>query len=159
MSARMSTRVAVERLLGGEVVGRAEDVLVVLLGQDVVVVVEEPGQAHVEDLHDAGAVDEDVARLDVAVDEADLVGVLQADRGAVDVVAGADRVERPGLLDEVLQVGAVHVLHDEEVQVVVLVDVVGADDVRVVEGGDGAGLAVEALEARRVLGLGGRAAP
>ena len=32
-------------------------------------------------------------------------------------------------------------------QVVVLVDVVGADDVRVVEGGDGAGLAVEAFEA------------
>ena len=45
------------------------------------VVVEEAGQAHVEDLHDAGAVEEDVARLDVAVDEADLVGVLQPDGG------------------------------------------------------------------------------
>ena len=87
MSARMSTRVAVEGLLGGQVVGRAEDVLVVLLGEDVVLVVEEAGQAHVEDLDDAVAVDEDVARLDVAVDQAGrLVGVLQAEGRLADVV-------------------------------------------------------------------------
>ena len=41
-------------------------------------------------------------------------------------------------------------------QLLVLVDVVGADDVGVVEGGDGAGLAVEALQGGRVVGLGGR---
>ena len=58
-------------------------------------------------------------------------------------------VHRPGLLDDLLQAGAVHVLHDEEVQLVVLVDVVGADDVGMVEGGDGAGLAVEAFQRRR----------
>ena len=92
MSARMSTRVAVERLLGGEVVGRAQDVLVVLLGEDVVLVVEEAGQAHVEDLDDAGAVDEDVARLDVAVDQARSRGRAASPRAACrDVVAGADR--------------------------------------------------------------------
>ena len=38
----------------------------------------------------------------------------------------------------------------------VLVDVVGADDVGMVEGGDGAGLAVEALQRGGILGLGGR---
>jgi hypothetical protein len=148
--------VAVEGLLGGEVVGGAEDVLVVLLGDVVLLVVEEPGQAHVEDLHDPGAVEEDVAGLDVAVDQAHLMGVLEADGRGVDVVARPEHVELAELLDEVLEVGAVHVLHDEEVEVLVLVDVVGADDVRVVHGGDGAGLAVEPLEAGRVVGLGGR---
>ena len=92
---------------------------------------EEPGQAHVEDLDHAGAVDEDVARLDVAVDQPGLVGVLEADGGAgrCSGTARSD-VERAGLFDDVLQAGAVHVLHDQEVQVVVLVDVVGADDVQ-----------------------------
>ena len=55
--------------------------LVVLQRQQVGVVVEEPGQAEVEDLHAAVAVEQDVARLDVAVDQPGLVGVLQA-RGA-----------------------------------------------------------------------------
>ena len=40
-----------------------------------------------------------------------------------------------------------------------MVDVVGADDVGMVEGGDGAGLAVEALQRGGVLGLVGAAAP
>ena len=87
------------------------------------------------------------------------MGVLQADGRLADVVAGAQQVHRPGLLDDLLQAGAVHVFHDQEVQVLVLVDVVGADDVGMVEGGDGAGFAVEALERGGVLGLGGRAAP
>ena len=44
------------------------------------------------------------------------------------------------------RLGAVHVLHDEEVQVAVLIDVVGADDVGVIEAAGGPGLAVEAAE-------------
>ena len=62
--------VAVERLFRSEVVGGAQHALVVFLGEDVFFVVEEASQAHVEDLDDAVAVDEDVARLDVAVDQA-----------------------------------------------------------------------------------------
>ena len=84
-----------DRLLGGEVVGRAEDALVVvLLGDAVLLLVEEPGQAHVEDLDDAGAVEQQVAGLDVAVDHAEFVAVLHADGRLGDVVGGPDRVER-----------------------------------------------------------------
>ena len=145
-------------LLRGEVVGRAEDALVVvLLGDAVLLLVEEPGQAHVEDLDDAGAVEQQVARLDVAVNHAEFVGVLHADRRLGDVVRGPDRVERLLLQhvagDDLLEARPVHVLHDEEVQLLVLVDVVGADDVRVVEGGDGPGLAVEPVQVRRVVEL------
>ncbi|MFO0925842.1 MAG: hypothetical protein U0736_02250 [Gemmataceae bacterium] len=39
----------------------------------------------------------------------------------------------PALADDVLQAGAVDMLHDQVMQVAFLVDVVGADDVRVVE--------------------------
>ena len=69
-----------------------------------------------------------------------------------DVVRGPDRVEQ--LLfehvagDDFLQARPVHVFHDEEVQLLVLVDVVGADDIRVIERGDGPGFAVEAVLVR-----------
>jgi hypothetical protein len=79
------------------------------------VVVEEPGQAQVEDLYNALAVNEDVARLDVAVDQPGRVRMLQANGRPVHVVAGARHVHRPGLADNVLQAGAVHVLHDQKV--------------------------------------------
>ena len=90
---------------------------------------------------------------------AGVVGGVEADGRLADVVGGALDGQRAVLLDDVLQGGAVHVLHDEEVRLVVVVDVVGADDVGVVEGGDGAGLAVEALDDAGVLGLRGAAAP
>ena len=74
---RADVHLAVDRLLRREVVGSAEHAAVVeLLGQVVLVNVEEAGQAEVEDLNRAGAVEEQVAGLDVAVDEAGLVGVL-----------------------------------------------------------------------------------
>ena len=77
------------------------------------------------------------------------------ERRLADVVGGPQHVHRPGALDDLLEVGAVHELHDQEVQLLVLVDVVGADDVGMVEGGDGAGLAVEAFQRGGVVGLGG----
>ena len=52
------------------------------------------------------------------------------------------------------RVGLVH--RDIKPGNVLLVDVVGLDDVRVVQRSDGAGLAVEALQGRRVLGPGDR---
>ncbi len=67
---------AVIRLFRQQIVGRAKDIFVVFLGQHVLFVVEEPRQAHVEDFDHAGAVDEDIARFDVAMDKAGLVGVV-----------------------------------------------------------------------------------
>ena len=145
---------AVHGLFGRQVVGGAEDgVAVVLLGERLFVVVEEAGQAEVEDLDDAGAVHEQVGRLDVAVDQAGLVGVLQAEGGLMDVVGGANRVKRAAALDQVLEADAVDVLHDEEVEFAVPVHVVGADDVGMAQLGDGLGLAVEAFDRAGVVGL------
>ncbi len=147
---------AVERLLRREIVGRAQDVLVEFASEDVVVVVEKAGQPHVEDLDAAVARHQDVARLDVAMHQARALGVVEADRRLANVMAGTQDAQRPALLDDVLQAGAVDVLHDKEVQVLILVDVVGVDDVGMVDGGDGAGLAIEAAEGGLVLRLGGR---
>ena len=80
MSARMSARLRVADLLRGDVVGRAEHLP--LVGQPSVHFALAPdlGQPEVEDL-DRGAValagEHQVARLDIAVDHAVLVGMLQ----------------------------------------------------------------------------------
>src|SRR5207245_51531 len=66
-----------------------------------------------------------------------------------------DGVHGADFLDDLLQTGPVDIFHDEEVQLVVLIDVVGANDVGMVEGGDGASLAIETLQRRRIFGLGG----
>ena len=87
MSARMSTLMAILRLLRGQVIGRAEHVFLELLGQNGLVVAEEASQAHVEDLDLPLAIDQDVARLDVAVDQAALVGVVQPQGRLPDVMA------------------------------------------------------------------------
>jgi hypothetical protein len=55
-----------------------------------------------------------------------------------------------------VQVGTVDVLHDQEVAGAVAVGVVGGHDVGVVQLGDGADLAVEALHRAGVAGLAGR---
>ena len=73
--------VAIDGLFGGEVVGGAEDgVAVVFLSYRLFFVVEKARKAEVEDFDDAGAIHDQVGRLDVAVDEARLVGVLEAER-------------------------------------------------------------------------------
>jgi len=55
-------------------------------------------------------------RLDVAVDHAALVGVLQAQGGLAGEVAGVGGRERAALLDQPGQGNALDELHDQEVQ-------------------------------------------
>src|SRR5207248_1106003 len=108
-----------QRLLGGQVVGGAQNgVGVEFPGQLFVGVGPEPGQAQVEDLDDAGAVHQQVAGLDVAVDQAGGVDVLQALGRLGDVVGGAPRAERAALAHQVVQADALDVVHDDEVQAV-----------------------------------------
>src|SRR5207302_817327 len=101
--------VAVERLFGGKVVGGTENILVVFLGKNVFFVMKEPRQAHVQDLYDTASVNEDIAGLDVAVDQAGaFMGMLQAHGRLPDVVGSADRIERPPPLNHLLKARAVH---------------------------------------------------
>ena len=90
--------------------------------------------------------DEDVGRLDVAVDEPGLVGEVQGggdlagDLGGLlgrDVAVGAQDVGQRAAVDE---------LHGDEVRAGVLAPVVDADDVGVAEVGRGLGLAAEPLD-------------
>ena len=74
-----------QRLLRGHVPQRAEQVA----AHRQAGVGAEPGQAEVADVHLAGGVQQQVARLDVAVDDAERVGVLQGVGGVGDQFGGA----------------------------------------------------------------------
>src|SRR5205085_1766153 len=83
---------------------------------------------------------QDVRRLQVAVQDAVLVGVVHRPRDRGDQaggVGGGDELTRGA---GGRQAGAVHQLHREEVPAGVLADVVDRDDVRVVQAGGGLGL-------------------
>jgi hypothetical protein len=98
-------------------------------------------------------VQQQVAGLDVAVDQAGLVRVLQPQRRLVNVAGGALDRQRPVAGDDLLQTGAVHKLQHQKVQLLKGVKVVGMDDVGVGQGGRGPRLALEALDGRAVVEL------
>ena len=137
-------------LLGGDVVGGAEDRVVL---REVAVL--RPGDAEVHHLDVAVGLHHDVLRLDVAVDDVVTVrhGERLRDLGADlgDLLA----VERAMLADAALEVGAAQVLHDDVVGVGVLAPVVDAHDVGALQRRGGLGLLLEARRERgvvRVLG-------
>ena len=124
-------RLGVVDLLGRDEVGRAEHltgrgsdrslprcVLAVIHCQlDDLVLEAGLGQAEVEDLDDrpvAVAREHEVARLDIAVNHALLVGVLEPQGGLLNVVAGVANRHRPAGLDHPGQVQALDVLHGED---------------------------------------------
>src|SRR5688500_20130749 len=100
------------------------------------------GDAEVADLHDAVRGQQDVVRLDVAVDDSGRVGRLQcrADLDP-DVECGRD-VERTRR-EHRLQVFAFYQLHHQVWHTRVEDEVVHGHDVGVGQPGDGAGLAIE----------------
>ena len=137
-------------LLGGDVVRRAVGLALLALGG--LDIGRLAGQTHIGQLHDALRVDHDVLGLDVAVDQAVGVGVLEG-------VADLDDDLEGLLLAENLAVGevvgdglALDVLHDEVVVAARLADVDGLDDVGVVELAGGLAFLVEPLDVLRVLG-------
>ena len=135
------------RLLGREVFAGAEHRPGL---RDAVIDVQRAGDAEVGHLHLALAAEEDVLRLDVAVDEPVVVREREpvGDRER-ELERPSDRQPaRPE--DELLEVLAVDVLEDDELPAVVVATVDDGDDVRVREPRDRARLAAEALEVLRV---------
>ena len=129
-------------LLGREVLGGAHHHVV---AGEVVAGGEALGDAEVGQQHATVGRDEDVAGLDVAVDEAGAVGLVE---GAGDGGADVDRQLGPEPLlgvEQLAQALAVDELHHDRLAAVVDEDVVDADDVGVAEPGDGDRLAAEAL--------------
>ena len=129
------------RLLGGEVLRGADDrALLRHLARA------GAGDAEVRDLDDALGVDDDVVRLDVAVDDA--VAVRVAERGE-DLARVRDRDRdraEPARADQLLERPPLDVLHDDEVGAVGLAPVEDRDDVRVREPCGVRRLAAEALD-------------
>ena len=87
-----------------------------------------------------------VARLDVAMHHARLVGVLQAERRLVDERAGVADRQRPLGLDHAGQVEALDVLHGEDKACAGAEGGIGGDDVGMLEPGDDADLAEKSVE-------------
>lgn len=69
--------------------------------------------------------------------------------GLVDMPRGVDVGERPGLADDHVQVAPLDIFHDDVMRVAFVVDVVGLDDVRMVQRRNRAGLAMKPLQVRR----------
>ena len=109
------------------------------------------GEAEVEHLRLAARGDEDVGRLDVAVDDAVARARRRARRrSAIAEIEQLVERQRPAADAGASSVLAVEQLHDDERLALVLADVVDRADVRMVQRRGGARLALEALERLRV---------
>ena len=133
-------------LLGGHVVGRADDGAGTGLVR--VVVPEAFGQAEVGDLGAAVGGQQDVGRLEVAVDDPLQVGGVDGAGEDADGPRGLRDVLRPAV-DLVGEAAAVDEFQGEVREAAGLADVVDLDDVGVLEAGDGLGLLVEPRQGAR----------
>src|SRR5262249_9622430 len=107
----------------------------------------QPGQADVQDENlFALEGDDQVGRLDVAVDQALFEGVLQSQGGLVDVIAGLVRRQRAGQFDQPHQVEPLDVLHDEVVDAAFEAEVEGLDEFGVLQLGDEGDFGLELVE-------------
>ena len=96
------------------------------------------------------AVHEDVRRLDIAVDEAVLVGVLQAEGRHPHVLAGFRRTQRAVVFHQPREIATLDVLHRQIEAPGRFPRVEELDDVRVVELAGGLGFALVAPQHRLV---------
>jgi hypothetical protein len=103
----------------------------------------------------AAPVEENVLGLDVAVDDAVVVGILER---VADLRHDRQRLSRshaPGI-QQLPKVDPVHVLHHKEEQPVRLAEFMDGDDVRMIEFGQCFGLAGKSVGERRISGNAGR---
>lgn len=110
------------------------------------------GETHVGELGDMLAGEHDIFGLDVAVDEAAFVGVVEGFGDLGDDFEGFFFGEGLSGGEFVVDGAAFDELHDEVVEAAGLTDVNGLDDVVVVELSGGASLAVEAVDEFAVFG-------
>ena len=113
---------------------------------------QDPGKPEVQDLRAALAREEDVVRLQIAVDDVPLVGRGQAAR---DLRAVLDRLagRQGAAFERRPERFALEQLRDDVVDTALRSDVVDGQDVRMVQGSRRAGLLLEALQA---IGVGRR---
>ena len=101
------------------------------------------GDPKIGQQHAPVGIDHDILRLDIAVDCALRVGIIERRRDRLD---DSDRVAQPqcsALFDDRVERTAAHILHRDIAQPVVLADIVDRDDIRVPQIRSGDGLAIE----------------
>ena len=109
-------------------------------------------QAEVGHLNFAFAGQQNVFRLDVAVDDSGLGGPLQGGGRLSHDAQGEEQFRRPFFGDELAEIAALDVFEGHVGEAVDVADGVDLNDVGVVDLGDGLGLGLEALERRGVDG-------
>src|SRR5262249_46282645 len=112
----------------------------------------EPRDAEVHDLQTARRLDDDVLRLDVAVDDADLV---RGREPGAELLRDAERDrlrQDVARLDQLLERESADELHREVAQPARLAEVVGPEDVRVRDPARQADLLLEPVEETRIGG-------
>ena len=154
-------RVAVERLLRREIVRRAEHFLVMRYGQRILVLnIEEPGQAHVQEFDRAVGVNQQVRRLDVAVNESRSMSMLQPLGRLPDVLDRVSEIGGATADDQLLQALAVDVFHHQKmdlgVSVQSTIDVVRSHDIRMIDRSHRLSLTMKPRQVRRVVDSLGR---
>ena len=136
-------------LLRGHVGGRAERAAAEGEREAATGLAIELGHAEVGDLHAPGGINEDVLRLDVAVEDALAVRVFQGRADGGDDVQRLARSHRGGV-HGLTEIHAVHVFHEQPVVVAAHAEVEDADDVGMAELCQRSAFAGEALGKRRV---------
>ena len=154
-------RMTVERLLRCQIVCRAQHLLIVRDSQRILgLVIEEPSQAHVQQLDRAVGVDQQVGRLDVAMHESRAVCVIQPFRRLPDVFHRIQVVGGATADNQLLQALAVDVLHHQEVNLRVtilsVIDIVRPHDIRVIDRRHRLSLAMKSRQIRRIIDSLGR---
>jgi hypothetical protein len=96
-----------------------------------------PGDAKVNDFDLPIVQHHDVARFDVAVNDASLMGVVQAFTGVDNDLEFPQDGNIPSLSDNLLQILALEELHGDERHAIVFVDLVDRDNIGVGEFGGG----------------------
>src|SRR4029079_1806757 len=104
------------------------------------------GDAEVDDLGVAFAINQNVLRLDVAMNQPALVRVVERRSDLADDEDSTVDRKRTLPADQFLQARTADVLHDDVVRVTFLADIVNIDDVGVGEAGGRLGLTLETLQ-------------
>ena len=117
----------------------------------------ESGEAQVKDLHRSGLVLQQVARLYVTVYESRLVSMFEPQCRLPTKLGGILKTERPILFHDLMKTSSFDILHHQEVDFLILldlfVDVVSSHNVGVVERRDGLSLAKKSRQIGRVVDL------
>lgn len=102
-----------------------------------VAAVEQPGKAEITNLGHAQPGDQDVLRLDVAMDEPGIVGMRQGGADLFQEMDAFPGIEDAPPFDEVLQGSSINIFHDKSWRIDKVANGVNLDNVGMIEPGHG----------------------